>query len=578
MYKNIILKPTQGLSINQTNLKLVCEIVSFSSNREDVVYYKIQLKSQLNDKEWEVNRRYSDFYDFYMILKGSFFNIPSIPNKTLSKVIALQELELRKSQLNSFLRLVINRTDIISNMATYHFLELKNHFPDFQLFQPLMLDKVEDLNQEATTLDYSLKGSLVFLGTGKKSKDVVNKLIGKFSSFISSVSSNSNKCIGQLIIYNLIQSKNGETMLHSIFEQSYPSQISYLKFNTYNICDEEANILCLGFDSGEIRLLRIYITESSTITKNLVDEVACIKAHKKPIISIQVDYKTGYVFTICEDNILNISEYNYQTNIKSIKISKEKLTCLLYDITNSLLVITDAIGSIYFYNVDNPIDPTKLQAYHSHFSSINFLQLNEEHDTLYIGTKQGDLMIFKVNITREGMSMNQEMTISTQDGLSILKVCETKEYYMIGLSNGSISINRKEEGVVPYFVIPYHSLSLGSFVYIQSKHIMISCGYDKKLLVYQLPMYFPSEMMLGVQNEPNNEVKMNNNPQQEEKKILNIPTKQNLEKKIEKLENKLQNKRQVKPLTFEEIQCADLVGWDSEFPDINEQDAIENEN
>ena len=376
----------------------------------------------------------------------------------------------------------------------------------------------------------------------------------------------------------MIQSKNGETMLHSIFEQSYPSPISYLKFNTYSISNEEANILCLGFDSGEIRLLRIYITESATITKNLVDEVACIKAHKKAIISIQIDYKTGYVFTICEDNILNISEYNYQTNIKSIKISKEKLTCLLYDITNSLLVITDVIGSLYFYNVDNPIDPVKLQAYHSQFSSINFLDINEEHDTLYIGTKQGDLMIFKVNITREGMSMNQEMTISTQEGLSILRVFETKEYYMIGLSNGSISINRKEEGIVPYYVIPYHSMSLGSFVYIPSKHIIISCGYDKKLLVYQLPMYFPSEMMLGLHNETNTEVKTHENNQQEEKKTFNIPTKQNLvEKKIEKLENKLQNKKQAKPLTEEEIKCSDLIGWDSEFPDINDQNAIENE-
>lgn len=79
-----------------------------------------------------------------------------------------------------------------------------------------------------------------------------------------------------------------------------------------------------------------------------------------------------------------------------LKFFKEKLTCLLYDITNNLLAITDAIGSIYFYNVDNPIDLIKLQAYHSHLNSINFLQLNEEHNTLYIGTKQGNLMIFKL--------------------------------------------------------------------------------------------------------------------------------------------------------------------------------------
>lgn len=163
--------------------KLACQIVSFQMSQDnEAVLYKIVLKSYLTDQEWEVERRYSDFHEYYSILNTSFYNIPSLPRKTITKVTQLPDIEARKEQLNSFINLVSKRSDVISNMASYHFFKLEKHFPDFKIFQPLIMYSVDDLEMEATCIDYITEGSLVFVGMSKMSNHV-NKLISKVSPF-----------------------------------------------------------------------------------------------------------------------------------------------------------------------------------------------------------------------------------------------------------------------------------------------------------------------------------------------------------------------------------------------------------
>lgn len=162
--------------------KLACQIVSFQMSQDnEAVLYKIVLKSYLTDLEWEVERRYSDFHDYYSILTTSFFNIPSLPRKTITKVTQLPDIEARKEQLNSFINIVSKRSDVISNMASYHFFKLDKHFPDFKIFQPLVMFSHEELEMEATSIDYINEGSLVFVGMSKMSNHV-NKLISKVNA------------------------------------------------------------------------------------------------------------------------------------------------------------------------------------------------------------------------------------------------------------------------------------------------------------------------------------------------------------------------------------------------------------
>lgn len=181
-----------------SDYKLFCELISFYfDEKSDTVFYKIYLKSSLTNQEWEVNRRYSDFHDYHTIMSCHFFSLPPIPNKTLTKVTKLPDLEYRKKELNKFIKVsnqlftfsfsfilkilkkkVVTRSDTMSSMATYHFLELSHHYSDFKLFQAFVSYEIENLPMEATYLNYSEEGNLLFLGLAKlgKTGSIINKV------------------------------------------------------------------------------------------------------------------------------------------------------------------------------------------------------------------------------------------------------------------------------------------------------------------------------------------------------------------------------------------------------------------
>lgn len=135
-----------------------------------------------------------------------------------------------------------------------------------------------------------------------------------------------------------------------------------------------------------------------------------------------------------------ISEFNYQTNIKTLNISKSSLTALLYDEFVNLLILADNLGSLYFYNVANPINPVKLQAIHSQFKAISLIKLISLSKRLFIGTKTGELHIFEIDLTKDGLHMKQENSIYGDSQLRVVNVYPSKDYLIVGYSNGSIYV------------------------------------------------------------------------------------------------------------------------------------------
>jgi hypothetical protein len=89
--------------------QLYVSINSYESktiNREEIIFYKIELYSYLTETEWTVNHRYSDFYELYLILSKYFFKVPNIPSKSLGKLSNVNELNKRKESLNVFVRVI----------------------------------------------------------------------------------------------------------------------------------------------------------------------------------------------------------------------------------------------------------------------------------------------------------------------------------------------------------------------------------------------------------------------------------------------------------------------------------------
>jgi hypothetical protein len=64
---------------------------------------------------------------------------------------------------------LIRRPDFINSIHVKNMLQIDNHYPDFHLFQPLMLFELFDFPMNITNFAYSKRHNLLFVGLGEKS-------------------------------------------------------------------------------------------------------------------------------------------------------------------------------------------------------------------------------------------------------------------------------------------------------------------------------------------------------------------------------------------------------------------------
>ncbi len=152
--------------------------------------------SYLTEKEWTILHRYNDFYEFYIVLSKFFFDVPQIPSKSLGKVTNITELNRRKEILGEFVSKITSRSDLISSPYTIKFLKLENHFPDIELFQPLLLANIEELKHTVSAFYFDKKTSLVFVGLSNSS------LTGKINNLVSRYFSKKEEQTSIISIYN----------------------------------------------------------------------------------------------------------------------------------------------------------------------------------------------------------------------------------------------------------------------------------------------------------------------------------------------------------------------------------------
>jgi len=224
---------------------------------------------------------------------------------------------------------------------------LENHYPDFELFQPLPIYNLEELSYPISAFYFDKSLSLLFVGLSNTSiSGKINNYFSKiFSSNKNSAENSQNNIPGFLLIYNIIKNNSGSLHFELIYQKSFTSEVSSINF--YN----SKNMLCVGLNNGTVAIYRLFVNESSKITKELIEEMCTVKAHKKKIVGICINFTLGYVYSTAREGCLNISEINYQSLMKSYPVSKKEISCLVYDETWGRIFLSDEIGSIWIIDI-----------------------------------------------------------------------------------------------------------------------------------------------------------------------------------------------------------------------------------
>lgn len=225
-------------------------------------------------------------------------------------------------------------------------MELEKHFPDYMLFQPLLLHEIQDYKMEVTDIHYNTTDSLLYVGYSTSSET------GSISSYISSITALwESTNMGAFAIYHMSKSNYGEINMHRSYLQRLPSQVAKIKY----IDDLNINMVLIGLYDGTIIVNKIYANQLH-LSKHLVEEVVKFRIHKNKILDIGFDVSTGYLYTAAlgEKNI-NIYEINYQTLIKSLPLSNAGITKMSYQKESKRMFLTDANNSIWLFQIEDNV-------------------------------------------------------------------------------------------------------------------------------------------------------------------------------------------------------------------------------
>ena len=522
--------------------QLNCIIDDFKDRvvgKEHVVFYKIELFSSLSGRRWDLYHSYSEFYDLYLVYKKYFLDIPDINFGKFSHKIVNQPLVHREliSKLNLFINSIIKKPALITSIYIINFLKLQNHFSDILIYKPyLMYDSKNDtMNESAFNLNklsinaiYYIKApKLLLIGTGLNEDSFYNSVKNKISKLFKTqdpsygtygTTNSNNVSRGQFIIYNIIKNNNNQVMFVELKSIDVISEI--IKFDFWT----EKNYISLGLKNGQILLFKIFISETSNVSMEILEYIGTINEHfSKPLCCI-INFKYGYTYSFGQyEKTIKICDLNYQNLVKEIDIFKDKKSkgfiCVDYTISLEYVYIQDDNGSIYFIDIiSDYANPFIVQEFPK-FLPNDKNSLGEKDKGKIIQIKNSFyLLIGGVNKDKK----NKECILSiyliqlgeidyneVNEKINLMKLREVyiggfvtitdvninnNEDIIISLSNGSVSIFNKSYSY-PEYIIDAHLEYIPNFIWIEEQKIIITASHDKTIKLYQFPLKWPAEFL-----------------------------------------------------------------------------------
>lgn len=105
--------------------KLSCKIDKFQKELiggKAKIFFEINVEFIYN--KWVLRKRYSDFETLQKTLRVTFPNLPALPGKSLFTLKKDQDIEKRRIGLDVYIKDLVKRGDIYSDMTFSKFLEV----------------------------------------------------------------------------------------------------------------------------------------------------------------------------------------------------------------------------------------------------------------------------------------------------------------------------------------------------------------------------------------------------------------------------------------------------------------------
>ena len=520
--------------INDSNLTAILGVTvqSYSEKYVDgktATFYLVELISHITQKNWTIEKRYSEFNSIHDKLKKIFPRIPNIPGKTLTKVTSEQGLNKRKELLQLFLRDSVQRRDILQNKDFQKFLELEKYAPE------IVGNNVTQI-YDYKKCPLGIRSFIIvphreIMLVCCSNMNIISRTNVTLTNLAFGATKKKDDCtipMGAAFIYQCKPDKKEIYIIHKIWAKPFPIQTSAIYW------DDKNEIYCIGLDDG-----RVFCYKGVPNTHYLQMKDICeLYFHTDRVMGVCLDPDTLNLYSCSTDRTFYVTDLkNKCIDNLLINMSISGYTNMELDINNKRIFLTNETGelSVYSLKVYPPVLVRNLQT--SSLSSIRAFHIDYRNNYIFTGNVGGKICI--MNLPKQG----KEKLISEISNFGVgnqkIRVCTNDpiNYELItGDENGRVTIWNLKTGKPIYLWVAHPKSAITQIWYQQDQHILWTGGKDLRIKMWQLPEKWVSEEVDTF----------------EETEVKNITAKIATEK-IEKMTNKKEGE--------EDSDDDDLNGW-----------------
>ena len=457
-------------------------VLSYSEkyvDKKTATFYKVEVKSNITQNAWTLEKRYSEFYSIHEKLLKLFPRLPKIPGKTFTRLKSEEGLSKRKELLEAFLRECVKRRDILQNTEFQTFLELEKNAPevigntvtlvyDYKKCPMGVRDFIVVPHREIMCVCCSNMNIL-----SRTNITLTNFAFGKTKG---------NDCqipMGAAFIYQCKPDPKEIYKIHKIWAQPFPVQTGVIHWEDKN------EIYSIGLDDGRVLAYK-GDSKNHYLQMNKICEL-CF--HTDRIMGIAIDPDTLKIYTCSTDKTFYVTDLT-KTTVDNILISSGLVgyTNMEMDVKNQRLFLTNETGELSAYSLKTNPPSLVRNLQTSSLSSIRAFHIDYKNNYMFTGNVAGKICIMNLPPQNKERLISEISNFGVGEQKIRVCTCEPNNLELItGDENGRVTIWNLKTGK-PIFLWEAHPKSAITQIWYQPDvHILWTGGKDLRIKIWKLP-------------------------------------------------------------------------------------------
>ena len=448
-----------------------------------VTFFNLNVYDNFSRTKWALSKRYSDFEALYKNLCKLITNVPTIPGKSFFKLTSKDSLEKRRAHLEKFLIECVNRKDIMASEYIKNFLELDKHSPNLTFNAPEKQHEITEIPLGVRDFYYLQEQQIMFLACSDMN------IASRVDSYITNANlpweKNSDYItVGAVLTYKInFRANDSKDLFERRWAKSFPVQTGVINYSL------DENILMVGLDNGKIMIFQTGLDNKFTEYELLYEG----EPHRGRIMGLDIYPKKNIIYTCSSDKKFALTYFNEKDKYIDINNSPAGFTNLFLDKVNDRIFLTNEIGQVLIYIIENPEMPTFIKAVQTHSKNvIRGFDISLKKYYLFTSSMKGDISIIDLGNTGKEKFIEEISYLSAKAQLRLIRYNEEDNELITGDQDGKIIVWNLKLGKTIY-TWKAHNGAITQMNYDSAHKILITGGKDKKIIFWKLPEKWVNE-------------------------------------------------------------------------------------